>query len=443
MQDITLTPSQQKAKELFDMGESLFLTGKAGTGKSLLTRVIVEDLAARKKKVVLCAPTGVAAVNVGGATLHRTFHLPVGVIEPYRSCKDKSRLSALALADVVIVDEISMCRQDLFAAVMNSLSKASRMRGATRKKQILVVGDFHQLPPVLTPKEETLYGTFYDGLYPFQSDAWWASGLRTVELQENMRQNDARYMSILDNIREGRPDFGWLNARCSARPDPEAISVCTTNRQADAINAENLARISGAAVSFRAETDGEVGDGDMCVPELLELKVGARVMSVVNNGDEYSNGSIGTVTKIGLEDAAVEVRMDHNGRSYVIAPQKWSIYDYGIEKKTLRSKDVPEGWDREVDAIEKKEIGWYRQFPLKLAWAVTVHKSQGATFDRVNIYADQRFFAPGQLYVALSRCRTLEGMNIIGQLTASSIVPNPAVIAFMQTPQRPSDNLFF
>lgn len=443
-EEVTLTPSQQHAKGLFDMGESLFLTGKAGTGKSLLTRHLIAGQLERRRNVVVCAPTGVAAINVGGSTLHRTFAMPLAVIEPWYSCKSKQKLSALAAADTVVIDEISMCRLDLFTAVMNSIAKASRMKGARKRKQLLLVGDFHQLPPVLSEREEALYGNFYDGLYPFQGRAWEAAGIHTVVLMENMRQKDAALMETLDNIREGRPDFGRLAPRMGRLPDPLAISLCTTNRRADEINALGLRRLPGREYTFGACSDGTVTDNDKPVPDVLRLKVGARVMTVVNSesGDDYGNGSLGTVRGFDLDAGAVMVRFDHSGRTLAVTRHEWDVYDYALETRTLEDDFLP-GGGGSVQAVAKRKIGSFTQLPLKLAWAVTVHKSQGQTYDRVNIYAGERFFAPGQLYVALSRCRTLDGMNIIGTLSPSSLITDEAVRAFMDASSKaPSGNLF-
>ena len=427
-EDTGLTPSQRRAKSLFDMGESLFLTGKAGTGKSYLASRIIDGCSSSRRNVVICAPTGIAALNVGGATIHRAFGLPLSVIEPYRSCRDKGRLKMLAAADVVVVDEISMCRQDLFTAMVNSLEKASRMRGAKRHKQLLVVGDFHQLPPVLTQREESLYGNFYEGLYPFQGDAWSRVRIRTVELQENMRQKDARLMRMLDNIREGVPDFGCLEARTVAIPDPDAISLCTTNRRADEVNVIGLGRLHDREAVFTAVSEGAVCEGDKPVPDTFSVKVGARVMTVVNSDEDgggYHNGSLGTVASIDGTKRTVWVRFDHSGETLPVKPYLWEIYDYGIENRKIDG-----GGPGFVESVTKRKVGSYCQLPLKLAWAVTVHKSQGQTYDRVNIYASERYFAPGQLYVALSRCRTLEGMNIIGRFSPSAVITDPAVRDF-------------
>lgn len=416
------------------MGESLFLTGKAGTGKSTLVEHIVAEQTNRRRGVVVCAPTGVAALNVGGATMHRTFGLPLSVIEPYRGCHDKGRLKTLSQADVIVVDEISMCRQDLFTAMMNTLERASHMRKAHRHKQLLLVGDFHQLPPVLTPREESLYRNFYDGLYPFQGDAWRSAGIRTAVLTENMRQKDARLMEMLDNIRDGRADFAPLESRTVAAPDPDAISLCTTNRRAEEINALGLGRLTSRSVTFRAETKGDVGEGDRPVSETLTLKVGARVMSVVNaeDGDSYGNGSLGTVVDISESEGAVAVRFDHSGNVHTVKAHTWDVYDYRLENTSIQEEDMFGSWaSTTVESVAKRKIGSYCQLPLKPAWAVTVHKSQGQTYDRVNIYAGDRFFAPGQLYVALSRCRTLDGMNIVGHLSPASLITDPDVAAFM------------
>ena len=329
----------------------------------------------------------------------------------------------------------------MFTAMMNTLDKVWRSRKAKKNKQLLLVGDFHQLPPVLTPREDELYHNFYDGLFPFQSERWSNAGIRTHIFTENMRQSDSRFMEMLDNIRDGIPDFECLERRISTVADPEAISLCTTNKAAEEINTMNLNRIPGGGVIFEAGITGEVSEGDKPVPDVLCLKVGARVMTVVNDDEGYSNGSLGTVVDIDDVEKNVSVKFDYDGGVRVVKPHEWAVYDYGLEQKILNDDFFGQS---SVEAVTKRKIGSYSQLPLKLAWAVTVHKSQGQTYDRVNIYGGDRFFAPGQLYVALSRCRTLEGINLVGRLSPQSLIRDDDVVAFMSgNKEVPQTTLFY
>lgn len=408
---IELTSSQAQAIKLLEAGYNVFLTGRAGTGKSFL----VDYFAAQhpKKNIIKCAPTGVAALNIGGATIHRTFGVPIRLLEHRDVCRSRDKLDVLQKADVILIDEISMCRIDVFEYVIRSLRQVN-----ISKKQLIFVGDFYQLPPVLNEKKdgEAFHHLYGDKLYAFESDMWDSSNLITVELTEVKRQEEIDFLHSLSNIREGHPDFGVFQvANCA---DDNAVSLCPTNAKAKSINDEHLNRLPNHK-HYMASKTGKVEEADMVTDEKLVLAKNARVIMLVNDPEgRWVNGSIGTVTN--LSENHITVQIDEEGE-YRVERYTWSIKEYVLEEiENTKEKHVVE-----------KEIGTFTQFPLKLAWAITVHKSQGQTYDKVNIY--NGFFANGQMYVALSRCKTLNGIHTMGTLQRNELRYSQAVKDFMAT----------
>ena len=414
---IELTTSQDKAIKLLDAGYNVFLTGKAGTGKSFLVDYFVAKHP--EKNIVKCAPTGVAALNIEGVTIHRTFGVPLGVLDHHGLCSSPEKLDVLKKADVILIDEISMCRIDVFEYVIRSLKRVG-----IRNKQLILVGDFYQLPPVLTPVDTTTFNQLYeDRRYAFESDLWTDSNLLTVELTEVKRQNEKRFLESLSNIREGIPDFSIF--QIANRADDNAVSLCPTKAKAKQINDEHLGRLPNHK-HYMASKTGKVEDTDMATDENLVLAEDARIIMLVNDtGGRWVNGSMGTVTE--LSDNHITVQID-NGEECRVDPYTWSIKEYVLEEdEDTREKHVVE-----------KEIGSFTQFPLKLAWAITIHKSQGQTYDKVNIY--NGFFANGQMYVALSRCKTLNGIHTMGELIPSQLMCSLSVKNFMTTSIKDSNS---
>lgn len=414
---IELTPSQEQAIKLLDAGLNVFLTGKAGTGKSFLVDYFVAKHS--DKSIVKCAPTGVAALNIEGATIHRTFGVPVRLLGHNDVCSSNDKLDVLKKADVILIDEISMCRIDVFEYVIRSLNRVG-----IRNKQLILVGDFYQLPPVLTPADTPTFNQLYgDRLYAFESDLWNSSNLLTLELTEVKRQNEKRFLDSLSNIREGISDFSIF--QIANRADDNAISLCPKNNQAKQINDEHLGRLPNHK-HYMASKIGKVEEADMVTDEKLVLAKDARIIMLVNDtGGRWVNGSMGTVTE--LSDNHITVQIDNGGECRV-DPYTWSIKEYVLEEdEDTREKHVVE-----------KEIGSFTQFPLKLAWAITIHKSQGQTYDKVNIY--NGFFANGQMYVALSRCKTLNGIHTMGELIPSQLMCSLSVKNFMTTSIKDSNS---
>ena len=407
---IELTPSQEQAFKLLDAGLNVFLTGKAGTGKSFLVDYFVAKHS--EKNIVKCAPTGVAALNIEGATIHRTYGVPLGVLDHHGVCTSPEKLDVLKKADVILIDEISMCRIDVFEYVIRSLNRVG-----IRNKQLILVGDFYQLPPVLTPADTPTFNQLYGNrLYAFESDLWNSSNLLTLELTEVKRQNEKRFLDSLSNIREGIPDFSVF--QIANRADDNAVSLCPTKAKAKEINDGHLRQLPNHK-HYMASIMGSVLESDMVADKELVLAEDARIIMLVNDtGGRWVNGSMGTVTE--LSDNHITVQIDNGGECRV-DPYTWSIKEYVLEEdEETREKRVVE-----------KEIGSFTQFPLKLAWAITIHKSQGQTYDKVNIY--NGFFANGQMYVALSRCKTLNGLHTMGNLIPSQLKCSVAVKNFMIT----------
>ena len=414
---IELTPSQERAIKLLDAGYNVFLTGKAGTGKSFLVDYFVAKHS--EKNIVKCAPTGVAALNIEGATIHRTFGVPVRLLGHNDVCSSNDKLDVLKKADVILIDEISMCRIDVFEYVIRSLNRVG-----IRNKQLILVGDFYQLPPVLTPADTPTFNQLYgDRLYAFESDLWYSSNLLTIELTEVKRQNEKRFLDSLSNIREGIPDFSIF--QIANRADDNAVSLCPTKAKAKEINDGHLRQLPNHK-HYMASIIGSVLESDMVADKELVLAKDARIIMLVNDtGGRWVNGSMGTVTE--LSDNHITVQIDNGGKCRV-DPYTWSIKEYVLEEdEETREKRVVE-----------KEIGSFTQFPLKLAWAITIHKSQGQTYDKVNIY--NGFFANGQMYVALSRCKTLNGIHTMGNLIPSQLMCSLSVKNFMTTSIKDSNS---
>lgn len=412
-------------------GMSVFLTGKAGTGKTTFLKYVTERTA---KRFVILAPTGVAAINAGGVTIHSFFQLPLCPYLPdvkelvteyqmpsqYRTMR-KERLKLIRSLDLLVIDEISMVRADLLDAVDMSLRNIRRNNRPFGGVQLLMVGDAQQLSPVVKDSEREYLERVYPSPFFFDSKALRSYEYVTIQLTQVFRQQDVRFLEILNAIRDNRAGedvFAALNSRFKMDFDPDEdgwIRLTTHNRQADEVNKRKLDALPGESRTFSAQIDGIFPENNSPAEQELCLKEGAQVMFVRNDSSglsDYYNGKIAKVLEISAEDEVTVV--DEEGNSFAVENVTWTNYSYSVGS----SGDITQNVD-----------GTFTQLPLRLAWAVTIHKSQGLTFDKVIIDAS-RAFAFGQVYVALSRCRSLEGIVLSSKLSYSCIFQNNNVRAF-------------
>lgn len=414
--------------------QSVFMTGKAGSGKSTFLRYIVENT---KKNCVVLAPTGIAAVNAGGVTLHSFFHLPFKPLLPddpefnVRHLRKRLKHSAeqqklIKEVELLIIDEISMVRADILDFVDKVLRVYSNnMREPFGGKQLLLVGDVFQLEPVVTSDARDILRQYYPNNYFFSARVFREFPIAAIELRKIYRQNDDVFISMLDRMRVGRPveaDFRLLDSRVVPfDSDPKGkdfvMTLATRRSMVDAINDENLARLKRKEVVYTGRITDNFPDNSLPSPLELTLKVGAQVVFVRNDFDgRWVNGTIGKVHTATKNKLEVELE---NGNIHVVDPVIWENIEYK--------------YDRESKKISERVLGTYTQFPLKLAWALTIHKCQGLTFSKAIIDMGGGAFAGGQAYVALSRCRSLEGLSLRRQLSPADFFVNPAVVGFSET----------
>ncbi|MGP1491785.1 MAG: helix-turn-helix domain-containing protein [Prevotella fusca] len=401
-------------------GISIFLTGKAGTGKTTFLRTLKEH---SSKRSVIVAPTGVAAINAGGMTIHSFFQLPLSPFIPDTSIKNrfdysKEKRKIMRTLDLLIIDEISMVRADLLDAIDSVLRRFREHDKPFGGVQLLMIGDLQQLTPVVTPEEEKVLQRYYDTPYFFGSKALRSISYVTIELTHVYRQQDSTFITLLNNIREGKAtaaDLQRLNERYSPTFLPEAgsdyIRLTTHNRMAESYNEDQLRNLPSRACSFRAETDGNFPEYSYPADFNLTLKVGAQVMFIRNdNNGRYYNGRIGHVTYVDNEKILVLCPGDED--AIEVEVETWENTKYTLNEKTKQ--------------IEAEVQGTFKQYPLRLAWAITIHKSQGLTFEHAIIDA-QASFASGQVYVALSRCKTLEGLVLASPIGNAAIINDSRV----------------
>lgn len=421
MIDVPLAPEQQAVFDAIETtNENLFVTGRAGTGKSTLLNRLASETA---KQLVVCAPTGVAALNVGGQTIHSLFRLPIGVIAENDIQQGAELRKLLSTIDTLVIDEVSMVNADLLDAVDRSLRQARGRRAeAFGGVQVVLFGDPYQLAPVPGEGDERAYfEDHYRSMWFFDARVWDDTDLTIYELTTIHRQHEEEFKYMLNAVRHGQVTAeiaGRLN-EVGARPAPTegAITLATTNGTVTRINASQLARLPGRVLTARAEVSGDFGGRSFPADESLELKIGARVMLLRNDtanegAQRWVNGSVGTVTRI---DSTVWVEIE--GERHEVRPAIWEKFRYSYSPLTK--------------ALRKDVVAEFTQFPLRLAWAVTIHKSQGQTYDRAVVDLGQRSFAPGQTYVALSRISALDGLFLSRPLRPSDIIVDENVVRFM------------
>ena len=423
-------------------GRHIFLTGKAGTGKTTFLHDLKGNTA---KRTIVTAPTGVAAINAGGVTLHSFFQLPFGPFLPgseahennrqrmFRFSKDKKRI--IKSLDLLVIDEISMVRADLLDAVDAVLRQHRRNEQPFGGVQLLMIGDLHQLSPVAKQNDWQLLREYYASVYFFSSHALARTDVLTIELKHIYRQSDTRFIKLLNRVRDNRLDaaaIGELNRRYIKDYTPEEgegyITLTTHNRNADAVNETRLDALGGKEYRFNAEISGDFPEHAYPAPSALKLKKGAQVMFLRNDASgeqRYFNGKIGKIVRISEDD--IRIKCPGESSEIVVESLEWKNIKYTVNEE---SKE-----------IQEDVIGKFRQFPLKPAWAITIHKSQGLTFEKAVIDAESAF-AHGQFYVALSRCKTLEGMVLRSPIPSRGISTDTAVLSFVESARRkpPSEN---
>ncbi|GAA1827303.1 ATP-dependent DNA helicase [Agromyces salentinus] len=428
MAPLTLTREQSAVFEAIEgTRDHVFVTGRAGTGKSTLLNHLNWNT---QKQIVICAPTGVAALNVGGQTIHSLFRLPIGVIADHEIEQNDAVRKILNAMDTLVIDEISMVNADLMDAMDRALRQARQRRHEPfGGVQVVLFGDPYQLAPVPGDGDERAYfADTYDSMWFFDAKVWRETGLRIFELDEVHRQHDDEFKFMLNAVRHGRVTAeiaGVLNAVGARRPVPEhgAITLATTNGTVNRINATQLHRLPGHSKANEAEVAGDFGGRAYPADERLELKVGAQVMFLRNDtaigpdGQRWVNGTIGTVVELDRD-----VRVDVDGEVHDVEPATWEKYKYS--------------WDPTRKKLERQIVAEFTQFPLRLAWAVTIHKSQGASYDSAIVDLGPRVFSPGQTYVALSRLTSLDGLYLSRPLRPSDIIVDPAVERFMSGAER-------
>jgi hypothetical protein len=409
---------------------NVFLTGKAGTGKTSFLHNLHKNAV---KRMIITAPTGVAAINAGGVTLHSFFQLPFGPFVPgsetyernkqrqFRFSKEKKRI--IQSLDLLVIDEISMVRADLLDAVDAVLRSHRRNNQPFGGVQLLLIGDLHQLSPVAKQNEWHLLEQHYESVYFFSSKALGLTELFTIELTHIFRQSDARFIKLLNRVRDNRLDessLADLNRRYiqdfTPAEDLGYITLSTHNRSAESINQTRLDGLSKKEHRFKAEVSGDFPEHTYPTLATLLLKEGAQVMFVRNDPSAeklYYNGKIGKITK--MSSKSISVICPGDKQEIVVEPIIWENIKYTLNEETKE--------------IEEEIIGQFKQYPLKLAWAITIHKSQGLTFEKAIIDA-KAAFTHGQTYVALSRCKTLAGMVLSSPLSSRGIETDEAIRCF-------------
>lgn len=416
---------------------AVFLTGKAGTGKTTFLRHIIRNTS---KKSIVIAPTGVAAINAGGVTIHSMFGLPTKSFIPTNDYVDpnlannqqmlsthfhynRDKLQVIHELELLVIDEVSMVRADIMDAIDFALRYTRRSTKPFGGVQVLVIGDMYQLPPVVKDDEWPLLSKYYNSPYFFDSHVFKKIDPVYVELKKIYRQSDNNFIRILNNIRHQdlqEDDYEDLKAVYQKDFEPEEpgfITLTTHNKKADAINEKELVKLDGREMHLAAEVSGEFAESMYPTESVLRLKKGAQVMFVKNDTSgerKYFNGKIGIVEDHDYEDG-ITVGFPNSDEKILVTQELWENIKYSV--------------NGEENKIEQNRVGSFKQYPLRLAWAITIHKSQGLTFDKAVIDCGDAF-APGQVYVALSRCTSMKNMVLHSMITNRNIFSDPRIVDF-------------
>lgn len=455
-----LSQEQKDALQCILSGENVFLTGEAGTGKST---VLQELRRLRPEDAVFLAPTGIAAIRLGGSTLHSFFLFPLRLLTPesLEELPDRRHAAVIRNAKILVIDEISMVRSDLFLGVdqrLRALAVGSDRMRPFGGKQVVLCGDFFQLPPVVKGStEENYILQHFGGCYAFQTPLWKRARFHCISLRTPLRQNsDPAFVKLLNLVRHNRCDareiplpdgttltpLELLNQRRGDAAEapanaPAPVRLCTTNREAAAINAAMHQRLTTPPVLFQAQLAGKFREADFPTAAQLELKPGSRVMVLCNkhlssNAFEYVNGDLGVVEEFLCQSddiPSVRVKLD-KGTTVTVEPHVWTSYEYVLEGDTQRGGRKH---------LRQRPVGSFTQIPLKLAYAITIHKAQGLTLDAVDLRLGQGCFAHGQLYTALSRCRTLRNLRLDRPVTPDDLILDQEVVDFYDSLDSPEN----
>lgn len=428
---ITVTPEFQTANTAIQNGENLLILGSAGTGKSTFLKWLRRQLQDKKRYAVL-APTGMAALNVGGQTIHSFFGFKAQLITGSDGWHKPRNPKVFENLDLLVIDEISMVRADIFDGIERFLRKYGKRPGSPfGGVQIVLMGDLCQLPPVVRRDEAAHFETLFETPFFFSSPAWEAGNFGIIEFTHIFRQTDLPFINLLNEIRHGSRDSGVidaLNRRLTPTPPAGAVILAARNRTVDDINQRELEKLTFLPRTYMAKVSGDADPNAFTTPIELVLKPGARVMFTRNDiNQRWVNGSLGEVLRCDTE--TVTVKLD-TGETHIVEPVKWEATKYKF--------------DEETQAPQPSVAGTFTQIPLTLAWALTIHKAQGQTLANCVIdLSDGGAFAEGQLYVALSRARSLEGLHLTQPVQQKDIRTAPAVLGFYSDLRQARGNTLF
>lgn len=418
----SLSEEQEKVyQQIESTNEHLFITGKAGTGKSYLLKYLKTH---SSKKLVVVAPTGVAAINIGGQTIHSLFKFPPKFIDPDSIFVRPKTAELLSHVDMVVIDEVSMVRADIMDGIDISLRQAKRTTTPFGGVQIVMFGDPYQLPPVVDDKELQKY--FFDnhgGYYFFNAHVWNNTSFEMWELETVYRQKDSALIDALNAVRNGvvsEDVLNKFNARVEGvEPQNGTLILATTNNKVASINESKLSSLSEPKFTYDASIAGQLREKEFPADEHLHLKKGAQVMMLKNDREKrWVNGTLAVIDK--LSHTQIWVKIDDI--SYNVMLETWKKIQYT--------------YNRTSQKIEEEVVSSFTQYPVRLAWAVTIHKAQGQTHDSIAVDLGSGAFAHGQTYVALSRCRTLEGVTLTRPIELSDVIVDPIIVEFMTRQRR-------